>query len=110
MRSFIPILALLAASPSILASPLKAPTPQAPSHPYQHPEHSLNDLFRSALLTEDEDSSLRSMMYSHQQEGFDIDLKEMRLVRFGEGAEEVVWMTELEKIEARARGLKFMDM
>lgn len=109
MRSFIPILALLAATPSILASPLSHP-PKQPAA-YQHPSHSINDLYRSALLSEDENPSLRSMMYEHKEEGFEgLDLKEMRLVRFGEGDEEVVWVTELEKIEARARGLKFMDM
>jgi hypothetical protein len=48
-------------------------------------------------------------MYEWKELGFDLDLRDMRLVRFGQD-EAPVWMTELEKMEARAKGLKFMDM
>jgi leucyl aminopeptidase len=48
-------------------------------------------------------------MYEWKEPGFDLDLRDMRLVRFGLD-EAPVWMTELEKIETRAKGLKFMDM
>ena len=48
-------------------------------------------------------------MYEWKEDGFDLDLKEKRLIRFGED-EVPVWMTELEKIEAKAKGLRFMDM
>jgi len=40
--------------------------------------------------------------------GFDLDLNALRLVQM-EG-ESPVWMTELEKINAKARGLKFFDI
>jgi len=40
--------------------------------------------------------------------GFDLDLKAQRLVQM-EGRP-AVWMTELEKIEAKARGVKFFDI
>ncbi|KAH9993263.1 peptidase [Russula vinacea] len=42
-------------------------------------------------------------------EGFDWNLQEMRLVQLAPDAEPV-WMTELEKIHAKAAGLKYMDI
>lgn len=41
--------------------------------------------------------------------GFDYDLSERRLVQLDDG-QEPVWMTELEKIQVKADGRKFMDM
>jgi leucyl aminopeptidase len=41
--------------------------------------------------------------------GFDLDLSELRLVQFSED-EPPVWITELEKIEAKGKGKKLMDM
>ncbi|KAK8853200.1 hypothetical protein IAR55_003902 [Kwoniella newhampshirensis] len=41
--------------------------------------------------------------------GFSLDLNDLRLVSFGED-EPPVWITELEKIEAKAKGRKFMDI
>lgn len=40
--------------------------------------------------------------------GFSLNLNEQRLLQFEDGSE--VWMTELEKIEAKARGTRFFDM
>ena len=40
--------------------------------------------------------------------GFTINLDERRLLQFEDASE--VWMTELEKIEAKARGVRFFDM
>jgi leucyl aminopeptidase len=45
---------------------------------------------------------------SHAREGFSLDLNEKRLVQM-EG-KEAVWMTELEKIVAKANGVKFFDV
>jgi len=42
-------------------------------------------------------------------EGFDWDLQEMRLVQMAPDTEPV-WMTELEKVQAKAAGLNFMDI
>ncbi|OWZ36045.1 hypothetical protein LQV05_006244 [Cryptococcus neoformans] len=42
-------------------------------------------------------------------DGFSLDLGEMRLVQFSE-EEPPVWMSELEKIQAKAKGLRFMDI
>ncbi|KAL1412739.1 hypothetical protein Q8F55_000486 [Vanrija albida] len=39
----------------------------------------------------------------------DLDLDDLRLVQFGE-REPPVWITELEKIEAKAKGRRFMDI
>lgn len=41
--------------------------------------------------------------------GFSIDLEELRLVQFGEDSAPV-WISELEKIQAKAKGIRFMDM
>lgn len=41
--------------------------------------------------------------------GFNYDLTERRLVQL-DNADEPVWMTELEKINVKAQGRKFMDM
>ncbi|WWD19617.1 hypothetical protein CI109_104079 [Kwoniella shandongensis] len=41
--------------------------------------------------------------------GFSLDLNDLRLVSFGDD-EPPVWITELEKIEAKAKGRKFMDI
>lgn len=41
--------------------------------------------------------------------GYTLDLSELRLVQFGED-EPPVWITELDKIEAKGKGRKFMDM
>lgn len=41
--------------------------------------------------------------------GFDLDLNDQRLVSFGED-EPPVWITELDKIKAKAEGRRFMDM
>ncbi|KAJ8590145.1 Zn-dependent exopeptidase [Rhizopogon salebrosus TDB-379] len=46
---------------------------------------------------------------SDPQPGFNLDLDELRLVQLSEG-QEPVWMTELEKIEAKAKGLRFFDV
>ncbi|WVQ84463.1 hypothetical protein IAT38_006615 [Cryptococcus sp. DSM 104549] len=43
------------------------------------------------------------------QSGFSLDLKELRLVQFAHD-EPPVWITELEKIEAKAKGLRFFDI
>ena len=40
--------------------------------------------------------------------GFNLNLNERRLLQFEDASE--VWMTELEKIEAKARGVRFFDM
>lgn len=48
-------------------------------------------------------------MYEWKEDGFDLDLKEKRLVSFGDDRVPV-WISELEKIEARAKGIKFMDI
>ncbi|KAF9232595.1 hypothetical protein BU15DRAFT_81053 [Melanogaster broomeanus] len=45
---------------------------------------------------------------SHATQGFSLDLNEQRLVQM-EG-KEAVWMTELEKIAAKANGVKFFDI
>ena len=111
MLSYIPLLALLAIAPSsITASPMMHTTPDlvaSPQSPLQAP--SPHEIFRSALLTDDRSSHIRNAMYEWKEQGFDLDLKEKRLVRFGDD-EVPVWMTELEKIEAKAKGLRFMDM
>lgn len=111
MLSFIPLLTLLALAPnSIVASPLHPASSSSglsTQQPLQAP--SPHDLFRSALLTGDESEHIRQAMYEYKEEGFDLDLKDKRLIRFGED-EVPVWMTELEKIEAKAKGLRFMDM
>ena len=39
---------------------------------------------------------------------FNVNLDERRLLQFEDASE--VWMTELEKIEAKARGVRFFDM
>lgn len=106
LTNLIPLLALLALAPSsITASPMiaNAPSQSALQAPSPH------ELFRSALLTDDQSSHIRNAMYEWKEDGFDLDLKEKRLIRFGED-EVPVWMTELEKIEAKAKGLRFMDM
>ncbi|RSH91809.1 Leucine aminopeptidase 1 [Saitozyma podzolica] len=41
--------------------------------------------------------------------GFSVDLNELRLVQFAED-EPAVWITELDKIEAKAKGRRFMDI
>jgi hypothetical protein len=41
--------------------------------------------------------------------GFDYNLSERRLIQFDPTAEPV-WMTEVEKIQAKAEGRNFMDM
>jgi leucyl aminopeptidase len=46
---------------------------------------------------------------SNQYPGFSLDLSELRLVQFDEAAEPI-WISELEKIEAKAHGQKFLDM
>ncbi|KAG2039859.1 hypothetical protein BDR03DRAFT_916407 [Suillus americanus] len=46
---------------------------------------------------------------SNPQPGFNLNLDELRLVQLSEG-QEPVWMTELEKIEAKAKGLRFFDV
>jgi len=46
---------------------------------------------------------------SDSQPGFNLDLDELRLVQLSEGQEPVL-MTELEKIEAKAKGLRFFDV
>lgn len=46
---------------------------------------------------------------SNQYPGFSLDLSELRLIQFDETAEPI-WMSELDKIEAKARGQKFFDM
>ncbi|KAG1728093.1 hypothetical protein EDB19DRAFT_168915 [Suillus lakei] len=46
---------------------------------------------------------------SDPQPGFNLNLSELRLVQLSEG-QEPVWMTELEKIEAKAKGLRFFDV
>jgi len=109
MRSFIPLLAILAVFPgSISASPVASNPTTQPSQSFaQIPAP--YELFRAALITGDKSPHIRQAMYDWKEEGYDLDLKEMRLVRFGED-EEPVWMTELEKIEAKAKGLRFMDM
>ncbi|KAI0066049.1 peptidase [Artomyces pyxidatus] len=43
-----------------------------------------------------------------QQEGYDLDLQSLRLVQMED--KPPVWMTELEKIEAKAQGIKFFDI
>ncbi|KAF8592510.1 Zn-dependent exopeptidase [Ramaria rubella] len=48
------------------------------------------------------------IVYADQYPGFSLDLNEQRLLRFEDNSE--VWMTELEKIEAKARGQKFFDI
>ncbi|EGO22330.1 hypothetical protein SERLADRAFT_440355 [Serpula lacrymans var. lacrymans S7.9] len=51
---------------------------------------------------------LNGQAYKVEHDGFSLDLSEKRLVQM-EG-QEPVWMTELEKIEAKAQGLKFFDI
>jgi hypothetical protein len=112
MLNLIPLLALLAVAPgSITASPMITTIPDltASSQLTLQVPPSPHDLFRSALLTEDQSSHIRNAMYEWKEHGFDLDLKEKRLIRFGED-EVPIWMTELEKIEAKAKGLRFMDM
>jgi leucyl aminopeptidase len=46
---------------------------------------------------------------SDPQPGFNLNLDELRLVQLSEG-QDPVWMTELEKIEAKAKGLRFFDI
>jgi bacterial leucyl aminopeptidase len=45
---------------------------------------------------------------SNKFPGFTLNLDEQRLLQFEDGSE--VWMTELDKIEAKARGARFFDM
>jgi hypothetical protein len=89
-----------------LRLPCHRPIIQAPHHTSPRSPH---DLFKSALLSEDKSAHLCQAMHEWKELGFDLDLRDMRLVRFGQD-EAPVWMTELEKIEARAKGLKLMDM
>lgn len=110
MRSYIPVLALAAIAPAwTLAAPASHDgdlwvQPQASLHvPNPH------DMFRAALLTNDQSHSLKSAMSEWTEDGFDIDLKDKRLVQFAHD-QEPVWISELDKIEARAKGIKFMDM
>jgi len=46
---------------------------------------------------------------TNPQPGYSLNLDELRLVQLSEG-QEPVWMTELEKIEAKAKGLHFFDV
>lgn len=55
------------------------------------------------------DSQLPLVQYSSDQyPGFSLDLNEQRLIQFEDASE--VWMTELEKIKAKADGVRFLDM
>lgn len=56
----------------------------------------------------DADAQLPLSKWS-QFPGFSIDLSEERLIQFDDTSDPV-WMTELEKIEAKAAGKNFMDM
>lgn len=46
---------------------------------------------------------------TNPEPGFNLNLDELRLVQLSEG-QEPIWMTELEKIEAKAKGLRFFDV
>ncbi|KAG1764805.1 hypothetical protein EDD22DRAFT_881994 [Suillus occidentalis] len=46
---------------------------------------------------------------TNPEPGFNLNLDELRLVQLSEG-QEPIWMTELEKIEAKAEGLRFFDV
>ncbi|KAJ6606386.1 hypothetical protein DFH09DRAFT_1120062 [Mycena vulgaris] len=45
----------------------------------------------------------------HHEPGFDLDLNALRLVQFSLG-QEAVWMTEREKLVAKARGDGYLDI
>jgi bacterial leucyl aminopeptidase len=45
---------------------------------------------------------------SGQHPGFSLNLNDRRLIQFEDASK--AWMTELEKIEAKARGVRFFDM
>ncbi|KIL68126.1 hypothetical protein M378DRAFT_185173 [Amanita muscaria Koide BX008] len=62
----------------------------------------------AALATPLRVFDVQTPIVDHLQPGFNLDLSVPRLVQF-EG-QEPVWITELDKIEAKARGIKFFDM
>ncbi|KAI0259270.1 peptidase [Gloeopeniophorella convolvens] len=83
MKSFQPLLALVYLAATVAASPAALRVEDAAEYQFQ--------------LTQPQGSFA----------GWDLD--EMRLVQLAPDAEPV-WMTEMEKIEAKAAGLKFMDI
>lgn len=62
----------------------------------------------AALATPLRVFDVQTPIVDHIQPGFNLDLNVPRLVQF-EG-QEPVWITELDKIEAKARGIKFFDI
>ncbi|KAG8955714.1 Leucine aminopeptidase 1 [Tulasnella sp. 424] len=54
-------------------------------------------------------SSSDQLPFNVVPEGFDVDLRQMRLVQFAE-SDSPVWISELEKITAKAEGRRFFDI
>ncbi|KAF8520108.1 peptidase [Gautieria morchelliformis] len=59
-------------------------------------------------ITVQELGSQYPLALSGQHPGFSLNLNDRRLVQFEDASQ--VWMTELEKIEAKARGARFFDI
>ncbi|CDZ98846.1 Transferrin receptor and related proteins containing the protease-associated (PA) domain [Phaffia rhodozyma] len=57
----------------------------------------------------DDRFSVQLAQYEGKVPGFDLDLNDLRLVQFG-ADERPVWMTEREKIIAKSKGRRFMDI
>ncbi|WVR00253.1 hypothetical protein IAU59_007396 [Kwoniella sp. CBS 9459] len=68
-------------------------------------------LLASAIPTQPEQLTFNALKGSEVGDvsGYSLDLNELRLVSFGDD-EPPVWITELEKIEARSKGRRFMDI
>ncbi|ODN73212.1 hypothetical protein L202_07771 [Cryptococcus amylolentus CBS 6039] len=60
---------------------------------------------QAPALSDDASGDIKHADYK----GFSLDLDELRLVQFSED-EPPVWMTELQKIETKAKGVRFMDI
>jgi hypothetical protein len=76
----------------------------APSPPLQFQDEHASGLSRlDAHLAEHASTSINN-------NGFSLDLDEMRLISFGDD-EEPIWVTEMDKIKIKAEGKRrFMDM